>query len=144
MPAPAATVGSDSVYWEGIRFPESWVDESRGTFSIAMVYIDASTIGGERLEATVDMAGMNLSGDNVLSAEPGPVSVARVDQALDLSFAEDEKAAEFNACEPGDATISVTLEEGYRMAWMDDNDISAHDLVRKDQRQGHGDLRCDR
>ena len=124
MPAPEATVGSDSVYWEGIRFPEEWDGESRGTFTIAMIYIDASTIGGERLEATVDMAGMNLSGDNVLSSEPGPVSVARVDQALDLSFAEDEKAAEFNACEPGDATISVTLEEGYRMAWMDDNDIS--------------------
>ena len=123
IPAPEATVGSDSVYWEGIRFPETWAGETRGTFSIAMIYIDASTIDGERLEATVDMAGMDLSGDEVLSAEPGPVSVARVDQALDLSFAEDEKAAEFNACEPGDATISVTLEEGYRMAWMDTNDI---------------------
>ena len=123
MPAPEATVGSDSVYWEGIRFPESWAGEPRGTFTIAMIYIDASTISGERLEATIDMAGIDLNGDEVLSADPGPVSVARVDQALDLSFAEDEKAVKFNACEPGDATISVTLEEGYRMAWMDDNDI---------------------
>ena len=123
MPAPEATVGSDSVYWEGIPFPQTWVGETRGTLDIAMIYMDASSIEGERLEATLDMAGMGLRGDEVLTAEAGPVTVARVDQALGLSFAEDEKAAKFNACEPGSATITVTLEEGYRMAWMDENDI---------------------
>ena len=123
MPAPMARVGSDSVYWEGIRFPESWAGETRGTLDIAMIYMDASSIDGERLEATLDMAGMNLNGDEVLTAEAGPVTVARVDQALNLSFAEDNKAAKFNACEPGSATISVTLEEGYRMAWDPMNDI---------------------
>ena len=70
------------------------------------------------------MSGSGLGDDEILDVESGPVSVARVDQALNLEFAEDEKAQTFNACVPGDKTISVTLEEGFRNAWVDGNDIS--------------------
>ena len=114
------------MYWEDIEFPDTWGEN--GTFDIAGLYVDATSIGDERLEVTLDMIGYHISDGTTadagtLDVESGPVSVARVDQALDLSLTGDQKAQKFNACEPGKAMINVTLEEGYRMAWMDDNDI---------------------
>ena len=124
LPAPMGDVSGDTVVWEDIEFPDTWGDSDTETFTIAMVYIDASTVGDDRLEATIEMDASTLEGDNVLTSDPGPVSVARVDQALNLSFDPDDKAT-FNACEPGDGDgpISVTLEEGFRTAWMPANDI---------------------
>ena len=127
-PYPAARIGRDSVYWEGIPFPADWAGSNmRGTFGVADIYIDPSSVGDERLEATVDMAGATLRGDEVLSAEPGPVSVARIDQALDVMFDEDvddNKANDkINACDPAKFTRTFRFEEGYRDAWMGGNDI---------------------
>ncbi len=121
MPAPMGTVDSDTVYWEDILFPGSW-DGTAETFMIAGLYVDATSIGDDRLEVTADMIGYDLAAGVTLDVDTSTVNVARVDQALDLSFDSDDKAT-FNSCEPGSATISVNLEEGYRMAWMDDNDI---------------------
>ena len=122
-----AAVGRDSVSWENIPFPESWAGETRGTFTIAGIYIDATSVSGERLEVTVDMTGdLDTTGADteVLSADVGPVSTARVDQALDLEFAEDNKAKDdINACTPGEFDITISLEEGFGSAWADGNDI---------------------
>ena len=123
MPAPAATVTRDSVYWEDVLFPgDIGAGDTSDTFTIAGLYVDATSIGDDRLEVQADMIGYNLGNVATLDMDTAPVSVARVDQALDLSFDPDDKAT-FNACEPGSATISVMIEEGYRMAWDDDNDI---------------------
>ncbi len=122
LPPPAATVDRDTVYWEDIEFPTTWGTGTSGTFDIAMIYVDATSIGDDRLEVSADMIGYTLGNDATLDMDTSTVNVARVDQALDLSFDPDDKAT-FNSCEPGSATISVNIEEGYRMAWMDDNDI---------------------
>jgi hypothetical protein len=88
-----------------------------------MVNIDATSVAGERLEATITMDAEDLAENAVLTSDAEAVSVARVDQALNLEFGEDEKAVELNACVPGEFTTSVTLDEGFRNAWMDGNDI---------------------
>ncbi|MDE0294216.1 MAG: hypothetical protein OXI93_08500, partial [Bryobacterales bacterium] len=121
MPAPMGTVDRDTVYWEDILFPGNW-DGTAETFMIAGLYVDATSISDDRLEVSGDMIGYNLATDVTLDMDSASVNVARVDQALDLSFDADDKAT-FNSCEPGSATISVNIEEGYRMAWMDENDI---------------------
>ena len=128
-PAPVATIGRDSVYWEGIPFPQDWAGDPRGTFTITGIYIDASTIGDERLEVTVDMAGEGLDQTSaaVLTTETGPVSVARVDQALSVMFDDDvdnNKANDaINACQPEKFTRTFVFEEGFRDAWADGNNI---------------------
>ena len=126
-PAPMAEMGRDSVYWEDIKFPEEWTTtsaNSSGTFTIADIYIDATSVDDERLEASIEMDGNELDTDRVLTVDSEAVSVARVDQALNLEFAEDNKANDkINACVPGEFDITVTLEEGFRSAWMDGNDI---------------------
>lgn len=128
IPAPVATVDSDTVYWEDVVFPASWTTTAtgRGTFDIAGIYIDATSVSSERLQVTLDMSSsLNDVGGTpqVLSADNAPVAIARVDQALDLSLTGSQKAQAFNSCEPEKKTINVTLEEGFRMAWDDDNDI---------------------
>ncbi len=122
IPAPMGTVDRDTVYWEDVLFPGAW-DGTVETFTVAGIYVDATSISGDRLEVSGDMVGYNLAANVTLDMDNDAVSVARVDQALDLSLTGDQKAQKFNACEPGKATINVTLEEGYRMAWMDDNDL---------------------
>ena len=125
LPAPMAEMGSDSAYWEDVTFPDSWntTAEGSGLITIAMVNIDATSVAGERLEATITMDAEDLEENAVLTSDAEAVSVARVDQALNLEFAEDEKAVELNACVPDEFTTSVTLDEGFRNAWMDGNDI---------------------
>ena len=132
IPAPVGIVGRDSVYWEGIPFPKDWAGDTRGTFSIAGIYIDASSIDGERLDVTVDMIGNDLTTDatgdtQTLDAEVGPVSVGRVDQALSMMFDEDvddNKANDkINACVPGKFKRTFLFEEGFRDAWDNGNDI---------------------
>ena len=120
-----AEMGRDSVYWEDVEFPDSWATtaDGSGLITIAMVYIDATSVAGERLEATITMDAETLDANAVLTSDAEAVSVARVDQALNLEFGEDEKAVELNACVPGEFTTSVTLDEGFRTAWMDGNDI---------------------
>ena len=51
IPAPVAEVGRDSVYWEGVEFPENWTvgSATSGTFTITGIYIDATSVGDERL-----------------------------------------------------------------------------------------------
>ena len=124
IPAPEGVVVRNSVSWDGIPFPDTWTT-SRGSFTIAGIYIDATSVDDDRLEVTVDMVDNNdLLNDNVVTTDSGPVSVARVDQALDLSFAEDNKANDkINACTPGKFAITVTLEEGFKDAWNNANDI---------------------
>ena len=125
-PAPAVEVGRDSVYWENIKFPEDWTttNAGNGTFTIADIYVDATSVDDERLEASIEMDGNDLGTDRVLTADSEAVNVARVDQALNLEFAEGSKAkGDINACVPGTFDISVTLEEGYRNAWVSGNDI---------------------
>ena len=121
MPAPMGTVDRDTVYWEDVLFPGAWTGTTE-TFTVAGIYVDATSISGDRLEVSGDMVGYNLATNVTLDMDNDAVSIARVDQALDLSYDPDDKAT-FNSCEPGSATISVTLEEGYRMAWDDMNDI---------------------
>ena len=126
-PAPVAELGRNSAYWEDIAFPQSWAGNPRGTFTITGIYIDASTIGDDRLEGTVDMTGEDLLGTEDLDTEDGPVSVARVDQGLSVMFDDDvdnNKANDaINACQPEKFTRTFVFEEGFRDAWADGNDI---------------------
>ena len=122
IPAPMGTVDRDTVYWEDVLFPGAW-DGGAETFTVAGIYVDATSISGDRLEVSGEMIGYNLGNSATLDMDKDAVSLARVDQAMDLSLAEDQKAQSFNACEPGKKMINVTIEEGYRMAWDDMNDI---------------------
>ena len=134
-PAPAVEVGRDSVYWENIKFPDTWAIDAgtadtrgSGIFTIADLFVDVTSVDDERLEAMIEMDGNDLGSPNdtaaVLTADSEAVSVARVDQALNLEIAEGSEANDkINACVPGTFDIKVTLEEGFRSAWMDDNDI---------------------
>ena len=126
------SVGRDSLYWEDIAFPTdsaSWAtgtEDSTGTFTISGIYIDATSVDDVRLEATVEMTGYNLRTgvDDDLTQDAESTPVNRVDQALELNFAEDNKAnGKVNACVPGSFDITVELEEGFRMGWMPGNDI---------------------
>ena len=123
-PAPRAEIGRDSVRWEGIAFPENWAGAPRGTFTISGIHIDATTVDGGRLEATVDMVGMGLTGTEVLDADVGPVSMGTVRRALEMEFAEGNKANDkINACEPEPFTRTVTLSEGFTDSWDPGDDI---------------------
>ncbi|MCY4584335.1 MAG: hypothetical protein OXE50_16305 [Chloroflexi bacterium] len=132
--AAVESVGRDSLYWEDVPFPTSWTvgtannaadtTEDPGTFMISGIYIDATSVGDTRLEAAIEMTGNNVVGNDDLTEDAEAVSVNRVDQALELNFAEDNKAnSKVNACVPGSFDITVELEEGFRMAWMPGNDI---------------------
>ncbi|MDE0435324.1 MAG: hypothetical protein OXH92_15070 [Bryobacterales bacterium] len=126
------SVGRDSLYWEDVPFPTdtaSWdtatANES-GMFKISGIYIDATSVDDVRLEATIEMTGNNLgnNADDDLTQDSESTSVNRVDQALELNFAEDNKAnSKVNACVPGKFDITIELEEGFRMGWMAGNDI---------------------
>ena len=123
-PAPKAAISRDSVSWEGIAFPETWGAGPRGTFTITGIYIDATTVDGSRLEATVDMVGMGLQGTEALDAEVGPVNVASVRRALEMEFAEGNKANDkINACKPEPFSRTVTLSEGFKDSWDARDDI---------------------
>ena len=123
LPAPMAEMDADTAVWENIEFPDTW-DSDTESFTIAMVYIDVTSVSDDRLQATIEMDAANLDGDNVLTSDNEPVSIARVDQALNLEIAEGSEANDaINACVPGSFDIKVTLEEGFRGAWMDSNDI---------------------
>ena len=125
------SVGRDSLYWEDVPFPTdaaTWAVGSpgSGSFMISGIYIDATSVEDTRLEATIEMTGNNLgnNADDDLTSDAEAVNVNRVDQALVLNFGEDQKAnSKVNACVPGDFTITVELEEGFRMGWMPGNDI---------------------
>ena len=121
-PAPVGTIDDDTVYWEDVLFPGEW-DGTTETFMVAGLYVNANSVDDDRLEVRLDMAGYNLATDVLLDTDNDPVSIARIDQALDLSLTGSQKAQTFNTCEPGKKTINVTLEEGHRMTWTDDNDI---------------------
>ena len=144
------SVGRDSLYWEDVPFPTdtaSWAVSAAGSgsFTISGIYIDATSVDDTRLEATIEMVGNDLadnsdgtSPDDDLTADADEVNLNRVDQALALNFAEDNKAnSKVNACVPGKFDITVELEEGFRMGWMAGNDIelmvSSGGITAKDQ-----------
>ena len=127
------SVGRNSLYWEDVEFPTSW-DVSAATadaavdvsFMITGIYIDATSVDDTRLEGTIEMTGNHLLNnvDDDLTADAEEANLNRVDQALALNFAEDNKAnSKVNACVPGKFDITVELEEGFRMGWMAGNDI---------------------
>ncbi|MDE0166064.1 MAG: hypothetical protein OXL36_13310 [Bryobacterales bacterium] len=120
----AGEVSRRSVLWAGVVYPAAWNVPAvgsevagSGTFKITGITVDASTVDGSRLEATIVVTGGTVDTDD-------DADIARVGQALDISFAEDNKANDkINACEPGKFDITIDIEEGYQSAWVDGTDI---------------------
>lgn len=105
-------VSGRSVLWPDVVYPATW-DETgagSGTFMISGITVDASSVNNDRLKATIVVSGGTVDTDD-------DADIARVQQALDLEFSEDNKAQKFNACEPGDKEISINVMEGFRKAW---------------------------
>ena len=118
-PAPTGEVSGSSVLWPDVVFPATWdgtgpSDTGGESFSIAMLYINAYSVNDDRLTATITLT--DGAGADGIDTEDES-DVARIKQALDLEFSEDHKAQAFNACEPGDKTISIDVMEGFRKAW---------------------------
>ena len=146
-PAPKGQVSGGSVFWPGVVVPTTWVPASGAAtdpasgrrFMIKGIMIDANSVDDDRLEVTMVMTGVNTAalGGNVDTSHDD-VRVARVKQALDLEFAEDQKAVKFNACDPGSDEIAIRLVEGYPKAWTSGNDIllvtSSGKITAKDQK----------
>jgi hypothetical protein len=112
---------------------------------ISGIYIDATTVEDTRLEATIEMTGNDVVGNDDLTEDAEEVNVNRVDQALELNFGPEQKAnSKVNACVPGSFNITIELEEGFRMAWMPGNDIklmvSSGKISRADDNTGIFDV----
>ena len=130
-PAPMGEVSGSSVLWADVVFPAS--DDWDGTsasatggesFTIGDLYVDASSVDNDRLKATIVLT--SGTGSTGIDTEDES-DVARIKQALNLELGNEQKAQKFDACEPGDKTISVKLVEGFRKAWKTStmsNDIS--------------------
>ena len=120
----AGEVSGRSVLWADVFVPATWdvgAENSEatgsGTFMISGVTVDASSVNDDRLEATMVVTATNIDSED-------DADIARVKQALDLEFSEDNKAQKFNACEPGDETISINVMEGFRKAWKTGRDAN--------------------
>jgi hypothetical protein len=130
-------MSASDVRFEDVAFPlsadddadtpadEGWeVDSGTGSgeFWITNIYVDA-TEAGDSVTVVPRMTASRLANNARLSIEADRVTIADVDQAMTLEFAADEKAETINACEPEGFSREVTVGEGYRMAWMAENDI---------------------
>ena len=96
-------ISGGTVFWEGIEFPDNWTGNANGSesFTIAGIYVDATSVDDDRLEAVIDMTANTLATDQVLDASNDVVTVARVDQALDLSFAAGPKGRQVQCLRAG-------------------------------------------
>ena len=122
-PPPAGEVSGSSVLWPDVVFPATWdgtnaSPDGGSSFTIAMLYVNAYSVNDDRLTATITLT--DGAGADGIDTEDES-DVARIKQALDLEFSEDHKAQKFNACEPGDKTISINVMEGFRKAWKSGN-----------------------
>jgi hypothetical protein len=132
-------MSASDVRFEDVAFPnspndveatsadESWTvsdatNDNSGEFWITNIYVDA-TEAGDSVTVVPRMTASRLANNARLSIEADRVTIADVDQAMTLEFAADEKAETINACEPEGFSREVTVGEGYRMAWMAENDI---------------------
>ena len=138
-------IGSDDIEWEDVRIPTAgtfdtgddattwdaahdWDDtnDGSGAFWIKGIYLDASN-GDDEVTASIGMSVDDALATGVdFDVERGRVDVADIDDGMDLSFTpknDNGKPGKPNACNPSKFTIAVDVEEGYRAAWMAENDI---------------------
>ena len=115
-PAPMGEVSGSSILWPDVFFPVSWdvTGAGDGSFTIADLYIDASSVDNDRLKAAI-----TLTADDIDTEDES--DVARIKQALDLELGNEQDAEKFDACEPGGEVISVNIMEGFRKAWKSGN-----------------------
>jgi hypothetical protein len=127
IPAPMGEVSGSSVLWTNVMFPATWDNTSGAStdavanrrFTIADLYVDASSVNNDRLKGAIVLTAENIDTED-------ESDVARVKQALDLELGNEQDAEKFNACEPGGKVISVNIMEGFRRAWRSNamtNDI---------------------
>ena len=118
-PASTSEVSGRSILWTDVVFPATWAvgtANASGSFTIDNLHLDASSVNNDRLNATIVLTATGIDTED-------EADVARIKQALDLEFSEDNKAQKFNACEPGSKAISINVMEGFRKAWRSGNDI---------------------
>jgi hypothetical protein len=134
-------IGSDDIEWDDVAFPFAnadadpattwangdWEDQNSGEFWIKGVYLDASG-GDDEVTASIRMTvpSASLSSNATFDSDRDEVDVADIDAGMELSFTDKHDKGEPgkpNACNPAKFTIAVDVEEGYRSAWMAQNDI---------------------
>ena len=134
-------IGSDDIEWDDVAFPFAnaaatpattwangdWEGQTSGEFWIKGVYLDASG-GDDEVTASIRMTvpSASLGTDAEFDSDRDEVDVADIDAGMELSFTDKHdngKPGKPNACNPAKFTIAVDVEEGYRSAWMAQNDI---------------------
>ena len=149
----ATDFSGDEVRWEGATFPADLVgqnDVATGGFQtirIANILIDA-TGGDDRITADLEMSfEVKPDGnDSVINVTSDSVTVANVDQGLEMEFvkAEDKPASpvDITGCPPTEMPVMVKLTEGYGRAWngYDDIAIKVSSGTIKDEKDGGGAL----